>query len=76
MPSATDSTRRALAEGNWEYEYRFGHVFLVCAAGLSADQLLAELRRRIANDPAREIDVAAAEQAKITRLRLEKLIEP
>lgn len=72
--SATDATRKALAQGNREYEKRFGHVFLICATGLSADQMLGELTRRLANDPARELHLAAAEQAKITRLRLEKLV--
>jgi 2-oxo-4-hydroxy-4-carboxy-5-ureidoimidazoline decarboxylase len=71
--SASDGVRRALAEGNRQYEDRFGHVFLICATGLSADYILGELTRRLTNDPAREVQVAAAEQAKITRLRLEKL---
>ncbi|HXF94472.1 MAG TPA: 2-oxo-4-hydroxy-4-carboxy-5-ureidoimidazoline decarboxylase [Gemmatimonadales bacterium] len=76
VAGATGETRRALARGNREYERRFGHVFLVCAAGRSAHQLLTELRRRLAHDPADELRVAAAEQAKITRLRLEKLGPP
>jgi 2-oxo-4-hydroxy-4-carboxy-5-ureidoimidazoline decarboxylase len=70
---ADESTRRALAEGNREYERRFGHIFLVCATGKSAEEMLAMLRERLSNGPATELRVAAAEQAKITRLRLEKL---
>lgn len=69
-------TRRALAAGNGEYERRFGHVFLICATGRSADEMLSALRRRLDNDPARELQVAAGEQAKITRIRLKKLVSP
>ena len=64
----------ALAEGNRAYEARFGHIYLVCATGKSAPELLEILRARLGNDPATELRVAAAEQAKITRLRLEKLL--
>jgi 2-oxo-4-hydroxy-4-carboxy-5-ureidoimidazoline decarboxylase len=64
----------ALRRGNAEYEARFGHVFLVCATGRSADEMLALLRERMQNPPDAELRVAAAEQAKITRLRLEKLL--
>ena len=69
-------TRAELADGNRDYEKRFGHVFLICATGLSAEAMLSELRRRLANEPARELEIAAGEQAKITRLRLEKLVNP
>jgi allantoicase len=64
----------ALAEGNREYERRFGHVFIVCATGRSARDMLADLRLRMRNDPAAELDAAAAEQRTITRLRLEKVL--
>ena len=74
VSSSGDTVREALAEGNREYERRFGHIYLVSAAGKSADELLAILRRRLSNDPATELRVAAGEQAKITRLRLEKLL--
>ncbi len=73
--AATDARRR-LEDGNQAYERRFGHVYLVCATGRSATELLTDLERRLSNDPARELRVAAAEQAKITRLRLEKLKVP
>ncbi len=72
---ADAATLAALAEGNRAYEARFGHVFLVCATGRGAAEMLALLRARLANEPAAELRVAAAEQAKITRLRLEKLLE-
>jgi OHCU decarboxylase len=66
----------ALAEGNLAYERRFGHVFLIYASGRKAEDLLAELNRRLDNDPETELRVAAAEQRKITRLRLQKLLRP
>lgn len=74
MDAAEDATRRALAEGNRAYEARFGHIYLVCASGRSADELLSILTARLDNDPEMELRVAAGEQAKITRLRLEKLL--
>ena len=64
----------ALAEGNRAYEARFGYVFIVSAAGKSAAEMLAALRDRLKNDPDSELQVAAAEQRKITRLRLERLL--
>jgi allantoicase len=66
----------ALAEGNLAYERRFGHVFLVSASGRKADELLAALRQRLHNDPETELSVAAAEQRKITHLRLARLPRP
>jgi 2-oxo-4-hydroxy-4-carboxy-5-ureidoimidazoline decarboxylase len=63
----------ALRALNQAYAVRFGYIFIVCATGKSAEQMLALLRARIENDPETELGVAAAEQAKITRLRLEKL---
>lgn len=64
-----------LAAENREYERRFGHVFLISASGRGADDVLAALRARMGNDPATELRVAAAEQRKITRLRLERLLK-
>ena len=72
---APEERLRALEEGNRAYEGRFGHVFLICASGLDADTMLAALRQRLGNDPETELHVAAAEHAKITRLRLVKLAE-
>lgn len=71
---ADAAVKAALADGNRLYETRFGHLYLVCAAGLSGEALLAILRERLDNDPETELGVAAGEQAKITRLRLEKLL--
>jgi 2-oxo-4-hydroxy-4-carboxy-5-ureidoimidazoline decarboxylase len=63
----------ALAEGNAHYERRFGFIFIVCATGKTAEEMLGLLRSRLDNEPGREIQIAAAEQAKITRLRLDAL---
>ena len=63
----------ALAAGNREYERRFGYIFIVCASGKSAEEMLGLLRERLPNPPDAEIRVAAAEQAKITELRLMRL---
>ena len=66
----------ALEDGNRAYEAKFGHVFLLCATGLGADEMLAALRTRRDNDPETELTVAAGEQEKITALRLRKLLTP
>ena len=73
---AREDVRTALAAGNREYERRFGHIYLVCATGKSADEMLKILQRRLTNDSDTELRGAAAEQAKITRLRLLKLLGP
>jgi 2-oxo-4-hydroxy-4-carboxy-5-ureidoimidazoline decarboxylase len=67
-------TAVALADGNAAYEQRFGHVFLICATGSGPAEILAELNRRMANDPATEREVAAAEIGKINDIRLRKLV--
>lgn len=72
MAAATEAERAEFAAGNAEYERRFGHVFLICATGRSAGDMLTALRARLVNDPATELRNAAAEQAKITRIRLER----
>ena len=71
---ASDDTTRQLATLNRQYERKFGHVFLIFASGKDAGTMLAELQRRIASDPAAELRTAAAEQAKITDLRLRRLL--
>ena len=63
----------ALREANAAYEDRFGHVFLICATGRGPDEILAELRRRMAHDPVTELEGAAAEIGKINALRLRQL---
>ena len=64
----------ALAEGNRAYQDRFGYVFIVCASGKTVPGMLAILRDRLKNEPDAELRVAADEQRKITRLRLERLL--
>ncbi len=66
----------ALAAANREYQAKFGHVFLICATGKSSGEILKNLHERMSNDPEAELRVAAEEQRKITRLRLEKLLAP
>jgi 2-oxo-4-hydroxy-4-carboxy-5-ureidoimidazoline decarboxylase len=68
------TTLTALADGNAAYEQRFGHVFLICATGRGPAEILAELNRRMSNDPATEREVAAAEIGKINDIRLRKLV--
>lgn len=71
---ASQDTLVALAAGNEAYERKFGYIFIVCATGKSAAEMLALLQARLPNEPAQEIYTARGEQAKITRLRLEKLL--
>lgn len=68
-----DHLRQALAEGNRAYEERFGHVYLICATGLSGERMLARLKERLANDPVTEREVVRDELAKITKLRVAKI---
>lgn len=72
---ASQQTIEALAEGNKQYEAKFGYIFIVCATGKSAEEMLAFLEERLSNDPKEEIEIAAEEQNKITKLRLEKLLD-
>jgi OHCU decarboxylase len=67
-------TMQALADGNRTYEQRFGYIFIVCASGKTADEILAILRERLNNEPGDELHIAADEQRKITQLRLQKLV--
>lgn len=71
---AAVETVEKLAELNIAYEKKFGFIFIVCATGKSSDEILALLEQRLTNEPAAELPIAAAEQAKITELRLRKLL--
>lgn len=73
VSEASEDTIRRLRDGNVAYEERFGHIFIVCASGKSADEMLALLTARMDNDPEAELAIAAAEQMKITELRLGSL---
>ena len=75
VDSATHKTLTALAEGNQAYENKFGFIFIVCATGKTANEMLALLNARLQNNPETEIKIAMNEQNKITHIRLEKLIE-
>ena len=70
---ADEAILQRLADGNREYEQRFGYVFIVCATGKTAAEMLARLELRLRNDDATELSVASKEQRKITHLRLGKL---
>lgn len=74
VEQASQQVLEALAQGNKDYEERFGYIFIVCATGKSADEMLALLTERLSNMQEDEIKVAMLEQAKITRIRLEKLL--
>ncbi|HTG86277.1 MAG TPA: 2-oxo-4-hydroxy-4-carboxy-5-ureidoimidazoline decarboxylase [Pyrinomonadaceae bacterium] len=74
VSAADQATIDSLAQLNREYENRFGFIFIVCATGKSAHEMLAILRERLDNDLDAELPIAAAEQAKITELRLKKLV--
>jgi len=74
VAAASADTIAVLAEANRAYEKQFGRVFLISALGRSADEMLASLRERLNNDAATELRIAAGEQAKITRSRLERLV--
>jgi 2-oxo-4-hydroxy-4-carboxy-5-ureidoimidazoline decarboxylase len=67
-----EQIKAALAEGNRAYEQKFGRIFIVCAAGKSAAEMLAILNQRMANDPATELREAAEQQRQITQIRLRK----
>jgi OHCU decarboxylase len=71
---ASAEVREQLAQENRRYEGKFGHVFLIAAAGKSADEILAELATRMDNDPVTEAQVAAGELRSIARLRLERML--
>lgn len=75
MREASEETAETLSRLNKEYEARFGYIFIVCATGKSSEEMLAILRERLENEPDNELRIAAAEQAKITELRLKKLID-
>jgi 2-oxo-4-hydroxy-4-carboxy-5-ureidoimidazoline decarboxylase len=72
--AAGEDVRRKLAEGNRAYEARFGHIFLICASGLSGPEILTRLQARLGNDQEAERAVVRAELLKITHLRMTKLL--
>ena len=73
--SADYATRLALTELNQEYAEKFGFIYIVCATGKTADEMLAILKERLRNEAETEIRIAAEEQRRITHLRLQKVLE-
>ena len=71
--TASENTLHLLAQGNADYKKKFGFIFIVCASGKSAEEMLALLQARLPNTRAEELNNAAEEQRKITQLRLEAL---
>jgi OHCU decarboxylase len=71
---AAVATMKELANGNLEYERRFGFIYIVCATGKSSEEMLTIMKDRLQNDSQTELRNAAEEQRKITRLRLERLL--
>lgn len=74
MSSASEAVKHKLADANRSYFDKFGFIFIVCASGKSAEEMLRLCRARMSNDRETEIAVAAAEQQKITEIRLRKLL--
>jgi 2-oxo-4-hydroxy-4-carboxy-5-ureidoimidazoline decarboxylase len=74
VQNAAPAAVEKLARLNVDYEKKFGFIFIVCATGKSTDEILALLEQRLPNDVSEELPIAAAEQAKITELRLRKLL--
>jgi 2-oxo-4-hydroxy-4-carboxy-5-ureidoimidazoline decarboxylase len=73
VKDASEKVLQSLAEANAAYEKKFGYIFIVSAAGKSAEEMLGILTARLNNNSEEEIKIAMEEQNKITRLRLEKL---
>ncbi len=71
---ASHATVSTLAALNHDYEQKFGFIFIICATGKTSDEMLSALRERLHHDPTAELPIAAAEQSKITELRLKKLL--
>lgn len=74
VANASEETTSSLAALNQAYEQKFGFIFIICATGKTSAEMLAALRERLEHDPEAELPIAAAEQSKITELRLKKLL--
>lgn len=74
VQKTTQQVLEELAEGNKEYEDKYGYIFIVCASGKSAEEMLSMLKLRLLNTPEDEMKIAMEEQDKITQLRLKKLL--
>ena len=74
ISDSPESVLQELADANRSYEFKFGHIFVVFASGKSAEEMLGLLLERLPNDPETELANSAAEQMKITHLRLHRLL--
>ncbi|HEU5130822.1 MAG TPA: 2-oxo-4-hydroxy-4-carboxy-5-ureidoimidazoline decarboxylase [Pyrinomonadaceae bacterium] len=74
VADASHETVSTLAALNHDYERKFGFIFIICATGKTSDEMLSALRERLQHDPESELPIAAAEQNKISELRLKKLL--
>ena len=74
VADASAETASTLATLNHDYEQKFGFIFIICATGKTSEEMLAALRERLPHEPQAELPIAAAEQTKITQLRLKKLL--
>ena len=75
VSQASEEVLEALSAKNEAYEKKFGFVFLICATGKTAEQMLAALESRLANNREQELQNARTEQGKITLIRLKKLLK-
>jgi 2-oxo-4-hydroxy-4-carboxy-5-ureidoimidazoline decarboxylase len=75
VEDAAAAVKRALMEANREYERRFDRIFIVCATGKSAPEILEILRRRLNNDAETELHEGAEQQRQITQIRLRKWLQ-
>ena len=75
VANASDATIDSLATLNRAYEQKFGFIFIICASSKTSDEMLSALRERLQHEPHVELPIAAAEQSKITSLRLKKLLQ-
>ena len=74
VANSSQDTVDSLAALNHDYEQKFGFIFIICATGKTSDEMLSDLRERLEHDREAELPIAAAEQGKITELRLKKLL--
>jgi 2-oxo-4-hydroxy-4-carboxy-5-ureidoimidazoline decarboxylase len=75
MAGASDELKAEMLELNLAYQDRFGHVFLICATGLTGEQMRDAVKTRIGNSPEQERDIVRTELGKINRIRLTRLLE-
>ncbi len=74
MAGASDELRAEMLELNLAYQHRFGHVFLICATGLTGEQMRDAVKERMGNTPEREREIVRTELGKINRIRLARLV--